>query len=331
MMPRRTLAIALSLATCLAAGTVHASGDDAKDEAERRFRAGVALQKVEDWDAAIVEFQTSLRLYRTKGALFNLANALRATHRYVEALEALQELERDFGDELDPGMRATTDSLTNELQNLTGSLLVEVNEPGAEIQVDGELIGKSPLPEPIRLSVGNHRVDVTLEGYTSMSVQVNLASREEKTEKVALRRAQPEPAPAPPPATAPGPPRPVTPLVDPVAEAPGTGVRTGAWVATGAGLALVAAGTATGVWALTLDRGLENDCIREHCPVDRADDIDRLNRLGPTTNVLLTVGAVATATGVTLLVVDRPRHDVARRLRLVGGPRFLGATLGGTF
>jgi hypothetical protein len=329
-MHRNTLAVALVLASCLATGSLHA---DEKADAEQRFRAGVALQKVEDWDAAIIEFQASLRLYPTKSALFNLATALRATHRYVEALEALQQLQRDYSDELDAQMRTAAESLANELTSLTGMLLVAVNEPGADVYVDGAFVGKSPLADPIRLSVGDHRVDVKLDGFAPAAVQLNLASREEKRATITLRRPEPEPTPALPPTSAPPPAAPpVAPAANPTTEAPGSGLRTSAWVTTGTGIALLAAGTVTGVWTLTLDKDLESDCIREHCPGDRADDIDRLDRLAPTTTALLTVGTVATAAGVTLLAVDRRRRARAnRQVRLVAAPQFIGASVGGTF
>src|SRR6187455_2662697 len=77
---------------------------DAKADAEKQFRAGVSLQKVDDFDAAIVAFEASLRLHPTKGAWFNLANCLRATHRYPEALNALERLQQDFAGELQDPM-----------------------------------------------------------------------------------------------------------------------------------------------------------------------------------------------------------------------------------
>ena len=104
----KSYACALALLACmwLTPGSALA---DAKADAEKQFRAGVSLQKVEDFEAAISAFEGSLRLYPTKGAWFNLANCLRATHRYPEALTALERLQRDFGSELQDPMRSTVE------------------------------------------------------------------------------------------------------------------------------------------------------------------------------------------------------------------------------
>lgn len=133
--------IALFLFVCLTAGTAHA---DNRQEAEKHFRAGVSLQKVEDFEAAIAAFESSLRLYPTQSALFNLANCLRATHRYGEALKALEQLDRDYGDQLDVEMRSAVDRQLEELRNLSASLVVQVEQSGAEIWIDGNLVGRSP-------------------------------------------------------------------------------------------------------------------------------------------------------------------------------------------
>src|SRR6187455_2997685 len=131
---------------------------DSREDAEKQFRAGVSLQKVEDFEAAIAAFESSLRLYPTKGAWFNLANCLRATHRYPEALTALERLQQDFGSELVDPMRSTAEMQIAELRNLTATLAIEVDQPGADVAIDGRSIGTSPLTNPIRLGLGDHEL-----------------------------------------------------------------------------------------------------------------------------------------------------------------------------
>jgi hypothetical protein len=327
-MPRKPFFVCLSSVVLLVATAAHA---DQKDAAEQRFRAGVALQKVEDWDAAVVEFEASLALYETKSALFNLANALRAAHRYAEALAALERLQRNYGDQLDAEMRQAADSLTSELKSLTATLRLEVDPPGTTLRVDGDLAGVAPLAGPLRLGVGTHRVEASLDGYASATVEVNLSSREERTETLTLKALEPEPEPEPSPPVAPPSPA-LAPPTRPEPESPGPRRRTTAWITTGTGVALLGAGTVTGVWALSLDGRLQNDCLGEHCPGSSADAIDRLGRLASSTDALLIVGAVATVGGVTLLAIDRhQRQTRGASLRFTGGPGFAAATLGGRF
>jgi len=315
---------------------------DSKQEAEQQFRAGVSLQKVEDFEAAISAFESSLRLYPTKGAWFNLANCLRATHRYPEALTALERLQQDFGSELVDPMRSTAEMQIAELRNLTATLAIEVDQPGADVAIDGRSIGTSPLTNPIRLGLGDHELRVTLEGFETAIVPVNLgpaqvAARTIKLSTVAaLVPALPTAAPAlaaePEPPAHVAPPPPST-----AADSERSHLTTVGMVSTGAGALLLAGGAVTGLWALSMDDDLSDDCVDGHCPPNRAEAIDQLEQLTTTTNVLLAVGAAVSVGGALLWLFgdssDEPAaltsrgHDVG----LGVGPGFVGANLASRF
>jgi tetratricopeptide (TPR) repeat protein len=170
-MPMRG-AIALLFA-CLLLWARSACADE-RAEAQEFFEAGVTLQKAEDFDSAIAAFESSLSLFPTRSALFNLANCLQATHRYPEALEALQRLQREYGAELEEPMRGRVTIQRAELETLTAFLLVRVDQPGAEVRVDGKLVGRTPLAEPLLLALGDHEVEVTLRGFANQQRRVNL-------------------------------------------------------------------------------------------------------------------------------------------------------------
>jgi len=299
-----TVARALSIALCalLVAPTAWASETE---EAERHFRAGVSLQKVEDFDSAILQFQTSIRLHPTKSALFNLANCLRAVHRYPEAQAALRRLVADYGPELEPDMSLAARSQLEELDNLTATLMVEVDRPGAEIRVDGVAAATSPMTDPIVLGLGHHGVEVALDGYSTQKLDVSLTSRQQARRSVALVPLAPvEPGPAA--GATPRSPTPTPPSAD-----TGAGLHPWSWVVTGAGAAIVLAGAATGIGALALDSSLSSACLEGVCPPDREGDVNRLTTLTTTTNVLLGVGAAVTATGVVMLLLDSARSNDA--------------------
>ncbi|MBW2454753.1 MAG: PEGA domain-containing protein [Deltaproteobacteria bacterium] len=320
------------LVPCLLLATVDAHGDD-KYDAQKHFKAGVSLQKVEDFEAAIAAFESSLRLYPSKGAMFNLANCLRATHRYGEALKVLQRLDLEYGRALDPAMRAAVDRQLEELRNLTAALVVQVDQAGAEVMVDGKVIGHTPLPEELWLSPGSHTIEVRLEGYEPAKVQVELVPREQTTRQITLEQATSAPAPPPPDKPQPdGDPAPEPPLPPPDE---GTGpLTTAGWITGAVGLAALAGGAVTGIWALSVDGDLADACTDGNCPVDRGTDIDRLDTLTTTTNVLLPLGATFTAAGIVMLLVDQPtspRSDDAPRLGLSLGPGLFGIAMGGRF
>ena len=323
-----TIAASLSLLA-----TTAWAGDQA--EAERHFEAGVALQKLEDFEAAIAAFQASLDLYPTKAALFNLANCLRAVHRYADALDALQRLNREYGDRIDGPMRAAVDRQLEELLNLTAELRLRVEPAGATVRVDGHVVGQSPLPQPIRLSPGPHLVEAMLAGYESAHVTVQLVSRDQLTQALVLERNAPEPQSEASPTSAAQPPPTVETRTAPQADPAGSSeYLTAAWVTVGAGAALVAGGAATGIWALSIDGDLADDCSDGHCPVTRQSDVDRLDTLAVTTNVLLGAGFTVAAVGVAMLALAPGSSESAELsvpVRVSVGPGYVGACVGQRF
>ena len=314
------LSLAIMVLSCCWSNVARA---DARAEAKEKFHAGVALQQVEDYDAAVVAFEASLRLYPTKSALFNLANCLQAVHRYPEALAAVERLQSEYGDELDEDMRSAAELQRVELESLTAWLLVVVDHDGAQVLVDGQVRGTSPLADPIRLAVGDHTVEVVLDGFEPESATINLGSRERRTEELVLRRSVPPPAQPP---AAVQPPQ-VAPAIDD-GPAPRRANAAG-WATVGVGATLLATGAVTGVWALVLDGELANACTGARCPTDRERDVQRLESLATTTDVLLGAGLVATGVGVFIGLRGRREPRAAVWLEPVASPTVVGARVRG--
>jgi hypothetical protein len=107
--------------------------------------------------------------------------------------------------------------------------------------------------------------------------------------------------------------------------------RTWGWVAVGVGGAILAGAGVTGIMSLDLDRDLSTKCGPLHrCPPVLHDDVDRLDTLTLTTDVLLGVGAAAVITGTLLLTVFSG-DDADIQVQPAVGPGSVGASLGGRF
>jgi hypothetical protein len=111
-------------------------------------------------------------------------------------------------------------------------------------------------------------------------------------------------------------------------------------ITTGAGALLLASGAATGLWVLSMDNDLSDDCIDGHCPSNRADEIDRFEQLTTTTNVLLAVGAVVSVGGAALWLFGGPSDEPAAALKSTStgpdvglslSPGFVGANVASKF
>ncbi len=145
------------------------SGDDPEKErqATEHFMRGVKLTQEKAWDAALAEFEESIRLLPKKSAVRNSAICLRELGRYDEALLMWQRLLGEFGAQLKPEDKQQADQAIVELKTLTGYLEIAANVDGATVVVNGKERGKTPLKDKILVPIGTSIVKVSKEGYAT--------------------------------------------------------------------------------------------------------------------------------------------------------------------
>ncbi len=179
----RQIAMALGAVIFLYTTTTFA---DEKAEAKKHFQAGVALQKTDDFAGAAAEFELSLKLYATKGGLFNLAYCYKALHRYSDALDSFRRLLVEHAGKLAPEMKAAAEQQIEEINALVARVKIDVNMDDAEIRIDDQPAGRSPLSEPLLLGPGEHEITVELDGYEAIKQTVNTTAGKELNEKFHL-------------------------------------------------------------------------------------------------------------------------------------------------
>jgi hypothetical protein len=153
-----------------AASSAAPAGDDAAErerQATEHFMRGVKLTQEKAWDAALAEFEESIRLLPKKSAVRNAAICLRELGRYDEALLMWERLVSEFGAKLSPEDRNQADQAIAELKTLTGYLIVTSNVEGATVVVNGHERGKTPLKENVLVPIGTSIVKVSKEGYAT--------------------------------------------------------------------------------------------------------------------------------------------------------------------
>jgi hypothetical protein len=145
-----------------------AAGDAAGEAvkmARKRFGEGVAAADAGDYEAARIAFQQAYALKPHPSVLRNLGEAELKTGHHLEAARHLTEFVREttFGT---PEDREHAKKALAKAQARVGRLAVEVDVAGAEITIDGESIGRSPLSaEPAYVEAGRRIVRIEKEGY----------------------------------------------------------------------------------------------------------------------------------------------------------------------
>jgi hypothetical protein len=152
---------------CSTPGTAQAQRraqtDPAAAEARAHFETGAALFNAQNYDGALVEFQESYRLRPVPVVLFNIAQTLKLLYRYEEAIAAYEQYLTEER-AIDAARRRAVQQTIDELRAATAPITVTTDTPGAEIRVDGRLIGTTPLPGPLVLAAGSRRIEATLDG-----------------------------------------------------------------------------------------------------------------------------------------------------------------------
>jgi hypothetical protein len=166
--------LALVAAALLAVPPLARAAEPVADEAKVRFQRGEQAYREGRYRDAIAEFQAANRLRPSPALHFDIAQARERLGETAEALASYAEYLR-----LDPqaANRAAVErsmaALQAKLATRGRQVLLVLTDPGdAEVSLDGEARGRSPLAAA--LAPGPHRVAVSLPGHRPVTRDVSL-------------------------------------------------------------------------------------------------------------------------------------------------------------
>jgi hypothetical protein len=143
-------------------------------DARKQFDEGVALAKRGQWDGARTSFRAAYDASKNPRVLFNVAISERQLGRYAAAIDVFNRELTEGKGVLSPEEESDIRSIIGGLEKLVGALTIDVSEPGAEIYVDGDRVGQSPLPGPIRLQLGRRNVRASKSGFSDATDSIEL-------------------------------------------------------------------------------------------------------------------------------------------------------------
>lgn len=168
-------------------------------EARRHFEIGLKLYAEKAFEAALTEFEASYKLNPRPSALRNVAQCHRDMQHFAEAHDTYEKLLVVHAGQLSPTEKAAVVKAIKDLEVVTGSVELKVNEAGATVQIDARVVGTTPLDEPFRVDVGKHHVlkvfksgfepaEREVEVIAQVSLQLDVALvKEVKTGHVTIR------------------------------------------------------------------------------------------------------------------------------------------------
>jgi len=279
---------------------------EAKARAQALVKEGTKLYDGSPGEA-LEKFKQAYAEYASPKLFFNIGLANRDLGRPVEAIESFERFLAEVKDS--PELTEARKSVA-ELKTKVGSLLIECTTAGAEIGVDGKLVGLAPLANSVRVTPGNHHV--TAKHSTGALVMEDVNVRAGTVETVVLRlQAVAEPVAVTPPRA---------PAIDLQARqaqaAPTAEVDQGwwlgrkwTWVAAGSTIVFTGAAAIFGARMQSRFDSLHNSCgsTSQSTVACSKSDIDSVIGLKNTANIFWGLaGAAVVTTGILFFVEGRP-------------------------
>src|SRR5262249_31106216 len=146
---------------------------------------------------ALREFQTAYDLSPNWRILYNIGQTSRATRDYAGSLRAFERYLSEGGKEVPKARRAEVEKEVASLNGLVARIDVTAPE-GSTVQLEGAVIGKTPLEQPLVVNPGQRKIQIEHDGQSETR---EIGARAGSTQK--LEVGQPAPAPPTPSATAP--------------------------------------------------------------------------------------------------------------------------------
>ncbi len=298
------------------------------DEARAHFSAGVNLLQDPDgarYEEAYREFKAAYATSPSWKILGNLGLSAMKLERDSEAIDAIKKYLAEGGKNIDADERAQFQRDLATLESGVAHVVLQSEPPGATIEderlpASGPAIRNSYVADgqsQLGVRSGRHRFTAKLAGRADVVWEVELSPKQQVSHTFTL----PEPAVAAPVAAPTSAPAPVA-MVDTTSSQGGNGLRTGAYVALGAGVVGLAAGTIFGLSAKSKYKEA-NDITNDNCPGSGSCELPAslfdqragLGKDGDSAKTLSIVGfalgGVGLATGVTLFVLSNKKEGAA--------------------
>ena len=181
----RIMAFVIALA-CFHGVAALAAEPDSKTAAKEHYQRGVAAFKENRFGEAASEFRSAYDLSPAYAVLYNIGQVNVALGDAVSAVDAFEKYLAQGGTAITKERRQAVEAEIEKQRDRIGTLLLRVQPEGAEIRVDGKLVGKAPLSEPLHLTEGKREIVVFASGYDARVRELEVAPKSQMDIEISL-------------------------------------------------------------------------------------------------------------------------------------------------
>ncbi len=156
--------------------------------AKADFEAAKLLANDGDFVGALIKFQSAYDASKDPRILWNIAFCHKNLRHYAKVTAILKRYIAEGGARLSASDQKDAQDSIAMIEPFTTRATFKVSEEGAQVFVDDELVGTSPLPGPVVLDIGERRVHVTKDGFVPFDKSFVVAGGPELTVTVALEK-----------------------------------------------------------------------------------------------------------------------------------------------
>jgi hypothetical protein len=327
----RLYLLASALGSASFSHSAFAQQQDPKSQARLHFQRGIELGGKGDHQESLREFSRAYELSPHYTVLYNIGQAQIALGHAADALDVLERYLAEGGANIAPERRTQVEAQVGQQLSRTAALELRIDAAGALVTIDGAPRGRAPLPHPIRLDAGTHRVEVALDSGERKEQAVSLFAGQDQVLELRLLAPETQPvaqppsslsvllAPAAPPDPSPSRPQPQP---QPPSAARGHGNTTLGIVLSAVGVGLGGAALAHYLWNRQRYQDWQSQYAGyfEQPSPEKREDANRLAESIPRASavtITLTIGAgLALGSGAFVLIADP------------GGSRATGSVVG---
>lgn len=184
---KTTLFIGALAGMILNGAVVFAQETPNKEETARTlYNEGMNIAEGGDCKRAVDWFMRSMDVLPNKGSLYNLAICYNKLGQYQQAMGALLQLVREFDADLRDDMKASARAEMKALKEKFAWVTIKTDHVGADVLVEEQSQGKTPLDTAIPLEKEKLTIVVSLKGYAPWVKRVDFTSGGEETFDVKL-------------------------------------------------------------------------------------------------------------------------------------------------
>ncbi len=154
-------------------------------DAKADYESAKLLFSDGDNAGAAIKFKSAYEKSKDPRLLWNMAACEKNLRRYSLALKQLRQYLAEGGDKLTDQDRAEAQELIKVMEPFTAKLKINVSEPGAEVYLDDELLGTSPI-EPVVVDFGPRKIRVHKAEFEDATKEIPVGGAAEVSVDVPL-------------------------------------------------------------------------------------------------------------------------------------------------